>query len=157
MTYELFNPSTTISRKFSKQSWVKALELAMMNGWRPKGTHPPHHDFHLLNAEWPGIYLTNDSQIVTREDAFSLAVALEHSLCNIPDTNIKADWNLELWTEDDLPEWLSPEEKEIIDDGMEEEMLDIMGIDPYEFFRGDDKQILTSLMRFCRLGSFIIT
>ena len=129
----------------------------MLYGWRPRGTHPPsHHDFHLLNADWHGIYLTNDGQIVTREDAFSLAAALEQSLCNIPDINIKIDWNPESWVDDELPEWLSPEEKEIIEDGMEDEMLDIMGIHPFEFFRGDDKQLLTDLIRFCRLGSFII-
>ena len=51
---------------------------------------------------------------------------------------------------------LSPEEKELIEDGMEDEMLDIMGIHPFDFFRGDDKQLLTGLIRFCRLGSFII-
>jgi hypothetical protein len=158
MIYELFNPSTTISRKFSRQSWVKGLELAMLYGWRPKGTRPPsHHDFHLLNADWQGIYLTNDGQIVTREDAFSLAAALQKSLDDIPNENIKIDWDPKLWTdEDDLPEWLSPDEKVFIEEELEGEFLDIMGIHPFEFFRGDDKQLVTDLIRFCRLGSFII-
>src|SRR4026207_1303981 len=129
MNYELFHPSTLISRKFSRQSWVKALELARLYGCRPRGTQPPHQDFHLLNAEWPGIYLTNDGQVVTREDAFLLAAALEKSLADISDENIKIDWNPELWADgDDLPEWLSPEEKEMVAEEMEREFLDIMGI-----------------------------
>ena len=158
MTYELFNPSTAICRKFSRQFWAKALQLAGLYGWQPMGTHPtPNHNFCQLNADWNGSYFTNDGQIVRAEDALSLAAALERSLDDISDVNIEMDWNSQFLLEDNLPEWLSPEEKELVQEGMEEEMLDIMGIDPHEFFGGDDKQILTSLIRFCRLGSFMIT
>ena len=88
MIYELFNPPTMISRKFSRQSWAKALDLAKLNGWQPMGTQPPtSHDFHLLNADWDGTYLTNEGQMVTAVDALSLANALQRSLDDIPDFN----------------------------------------------------------------------
>ena len=157
MPYELFNPSTSISRKVSRQAWAKALELAKLSGWQPKGTQPPSaHDFHKLNAEWDGTYLTNESQTVRAEDALSLAAALEKSLDDIPDTNMEMDWNPKYWLEEDLPEWLSPEERESIEDGLEDEFLDIEGIHPFEFFAGDEKRHLAGLIRFFRLGSFEI-
>src|SRR5574342_43488 len=159
MSYDLFNESTSTCRKFSRQSWAKLLELARLYGWRPMGTCPPSNiDFHKLNADWHGAYLTNDGQTVSREDAFSLAAALEKSLDDLPNENLKIDWNPELWTdEDDLPEWLSPEERELIEEGLEAELLDIMGIPPFEFFAGDEKRDLIAFIRFCRLGSFVIT
>ena len=159
MSYDLFNESTSISRTFSRQSWVKLLELAMRYGWRPMGTCPPSYfDSYKLNADWPGVYLTNDGQKVSRVDAFALADALERSLKDIPKDNAKINWNAELWTdEDDLPEWLIPEEREFIQDELEFEFLDIMGIHPFEFFAGDTKRDLISFIKFCRLGSFVIT
>jgi len=157
MTYELFNPSTTICRKFSRQHWAKALELARLYGWRPVGTRSPStHDFHKLGADWNGTYLTNDGQVIKAEDALSLAVALERSLDDIPDANIEMDWNPRFWVEDELPEWLSPFEKEMIEDGLEDELLDMMGIHPFEYFAGDEKRHLTQFIRFCKLGSFVV-
>jgi hypothetical protein len=159
MIYELFNPFTTISRRFSRQSWAKALELAKLNGWQPMGTQPPpFYDFELLNADWDGTYLTNEGQAVIAEDALSLADALQKSLDDIPDFNtIEMDWNPRFWVEDDLPEWLSPDERERIEEGLEDEFLDIRGIHPFEFFAGDEKRRLVEFVRFCRLGSFIIS
>jgi len=158
MIYELFNPSTTISRTFSRQSWAKALELARLNGWQPMGTQPPvSYDFQLLNADWDGTYLTNEGQAVRAEDALSLANALQKSLDDIPDFNsTEMDWNPKFWIEDDLPEWLSPEERDLIEEGLEDEFLDIIGIHPFEFFAGHEKRSLAEFIRFCRLGSFII-
>jgi hypothetical protein len=157
MSYELFNQATEISRKISRQSWVKALELARLYGWQPKGTHPPSiYDFHSLNADWHGTYLTNESQMVRAEDALSLAETLEKALDDIPDANTEMDWNPKFWIEDEFPEWLSPEEKAFIEDGLEDELLDIVGIHPFEFFAGDEKRTLTGFIRFFRLGSFII-
>src|SRR5262245_15574478 len=112
MSYDLFNPSTTISRKFSRQFLTKALELAELYGWRPLGTQPPfRHDFHKLSAEWDGAYLTNDGQMIKAVDALSLAAALEKALDDISDARVEMDWNPKFWVGDDLPEWLSPEEK----------------------------------------------
>ena len=157
MAYELCNQTTEICRKLSSQSWAKVLELARFYGWQPIGTRPPSiYDFHSLNADWSGTYLTNDGQIVKTEDATSLAYALQKSLDDIPDVNLEVDWNAKYWFEDDTPEWLSPEEKEMIEEGLKDDLLDIMGIHPFEYFAGDQKPHLTEFIRFCRLGSFII-
>jgi hypothetical protein len=136
MTYELFNPSTTVCRKFSKQFWAKALELARLC--------------------WHGSYFTNDGQVVKAEDALSLAAALERSLDDISDVNVEIDWNSQFELEDELPEWLSPEERAMIEEGLYDGMLDIMGLHPFEFFTGDEKRHLIQFIRFCRLGSFEI-
>jgi hypothetical protein len=157
MSYELFNQATEISRKISRQSWAKALELAMLYGWQPKGTHAPSiYDFHSLNADWHGTYLTNECQMVCAEDALSLAETLEKALDDIPDASRETDWNPQFWIEDELPDWLSPEEKAFIEEGLEDELLDIVGIHPFKFFAGDEKQHLTGFIRFFRLGSFMI-
>ncbi len=157
MSYELFNPYTAICRKFSRQFWSKALDLAELYGWQPLGTQPPSvYDFHQLNAEWDGTYFTNDGQMIKAQDASSLAAALEKALEDIPDANPRMDWNLKLWLEDDLPEWLSPDERELIDDGLKDSLLDIMGVNPLEYFAGDEKYNLKRFIRFCRLGNFII-
>jgi hypothetical protein len=120
------------------------------------GTRPPSHvDFYKLGAEWDGGYFTNDGQTVKAEDAHSLAAALERSLDDIPNDNVPLDWN-SIQVEDDLPEWLSPEERSIIEEELQDGLLDIMGISPVEYFAGDEKSHLKEFIRFCRLGSFEI-
>lgn len=157
MSYELFNPSTAIYRKFSRQHWAKALELARLYGWHPMGTRPPlKHDFHKLGADWDGTYLTNDGQMIKAEDALSLANALEKALDDIPDARVEMDWNPKFWIQDDLPEWLSPSEKEMIEEGLEDGLLDITGMHPLEYFAGDEKYHLAQFIRFCKLGRFVI-
>lgn len=157
MTLELFNEATLISRRYSREFLEQALRLAQSHGWKPVGTHLPA--LHVLNVpflDWDGSYLTNDGQVVLTEDARSLASALERALDDIPDTNFAMDWNPKLWREDDLPEWLSPEEREMIEDGLEEYSRDRLETHPFEFFAGDEKQHLIWFIRFCRLGSFTI-
>ena len=157
MSYELISRSTILCRTFSRQFWAKALELARLYGWKPLGTRPPSHiDFYQLGAEWDGGYLTNDSQTVKTEDAHSLAAALERSLDDIPNDNMPTDWNSLFQHEDDLPEWLSPEEREFIEEELHDGLLDILGLSPVEYFAGDEKQHLKEFIRFCRLGSFEI-
>ena len=157
MTLELYNTATAISRKYSWQFWGKALELGRSYSWKPLGTRLPSiSSLGGLHEVWTGTYLTNDGQIVLTEDARSLANALERALDDIPDTAAAMDWNPSFWTEDDLPEWLSPEEREMIEDGLQEHSADVARIHPYEFFAGDEKQLLKEFIRFCRLGSFTI-
>jgi hypothetical protein len=157
MSYELINQSTEICRKFSRQCWTKALELARLYGWRPMGTLPPFlFDFYQLNADWSGTYLTNDGQTVRAEDAYFLAAALERSLEHIPTVNHSIDWTSKFWLDDDLPEWLSPDERAMIEEELEDGLLDILGTHPLEFFAGDDRRQLMEFIRFCRLGSFDI-
>ena len=157
MSYELISQSTILCRTFSRQFWAKALELAGLCGWKPMGTRPPSHlDFFQLGAEWDGGYLTNDGQTVKREDALSLAAALERALDVIPNDNIPMDWNCVFRQEDDLPEWLSPEERAMIEEELQDGLLDIMGTSPVEYFAGDEKRHLKEFIRFCRLGGFEI-
>jgi hypothetical protein len=157
MTLELVNANTSLSRKYSRQFWGKALELARSYGWRPSGTQPPViPGFHSLKILWDGTYLTNDGQTVAAADARSLADALARALDHIPDTGAAPQWNPRLWIEDELPEWLSPEEREIIEDGLEAFAPDARAMRPLDFFAGDEKQYLIGLIRFCRLGSFLI-
>jgi hypothetical protein len=156
MSYELISRSTILCRTFSRQFWSKSLELAGLYGWKPMGTRPPLQvDFYKLGAEWDGGYFTNDGQTVKAEDAHSLAAALERSLDDIPNDNVPLDWN-SIQVEDDLPEWLSPEERAIIEEELQDGLLDIMGISPVEYFAGDEKSHLKEFIRFCRLGSFEI-
>src|SRR5262245_18962554 len=157
MSYELVNQSTEVCRTFSKQFWAKAMELALSYGWRPMGTQAPLDlNFYELNADWHGAYLTNDGQTVKAEDAFLLAAALEKSLEYISDVTIKIDWNSVFRVEDDLPEWLSPDERELMEEELQDSLLAIMGVHPLEFFAGDEKRHLKEFIRFCRLGSFEI-
>ena len=157
MSYDLFNPSIALCRKFSRQFWAKALELARLYGWQPLGTRPtPGLDFSKLGADWPGVYLTNDGQIVSAEDAYALAAALERSLVDISDVRIDTDWDFNLWLEDDLPEWFSPVERELVEEELQDGLLDIRGTHPLEFFAGGEKPYLVQFIRFCRLGSFEI-
>lgn len=158
MSFEFVNQYTEICRTFSRQGWTKTLELARLYGWQPMGTLPPAiYDFPKLEADWNGTYLTNDGQTVKAEDARALAAALERSLNDIPAVNRKLDWSSKFWLEDDLPEWLSPEEREMIEEELEDGLLDILGTHPLEFFAGDEKRLLADFIRFCRLGSFEIS
>ena len=157
MSYELISRSTVLCRTFSRQFWAKALELAGLYGWKPTGTRPPSRiDFYEIGAEWDGGYLTNDGQMVKAEDARALAVALERSLDDIPNENLPLDWMSMFRQENDLPEWLSPEERELIEEELQDGLLDIMGVHPIEYFAGDEKRHLKEFIRFCRLGSFEI-
>jgi hypothetical protein len=157
MSYELIHPSTQTTRTFSRQFWAKALELAQSYGWKPLGTRPPPHlDFYELCAEWDGRYSTNDGQTVNAEDARSLAAALERSLDDIPNEPPPTNWNSIAQLDDDLPEWLSPEEREFVEEELQDGLLDIMGMNPLDYFAGNEKRHLKQFIRFCRLGSFEI-
>jgi hypothetical protein len=157
MSYELIHRSTQTARTFSRQFWSKALELARLYGWKPLGTRSPSNlDLYELCAEWDGRYLTNDGQTVEAEDARSLAAALERALDDIPNETVPTDWNAMVRLEDDLPEWLSPAEREFIEEELQEGLLDVMGINPLELFAGAEKRHLKQFIRFCRLGSFEI-
>lgn len=121
------------------------------------GTQPPaKYGYYKLCADWHGTYMTNDGQIVRAEDALSLAVALEKSLDDIPNTHIPIDWNPKFWIQEEYPEWLSPDEIDMMEEELQDGLLDIMGTHPFEFFAGDMKAELATLIKFCRSGSFEI-
>ena len=158
MYYHLSSQSTVSRKKFRREAWAKVLSLAMLYGWQPMGTHPATRIevFGLDPEDWDGTYLTNDGQIVIAEDALSLAMALERSLDDIPDFNIELDRVTKIQEEDDLPEWLLPEEGVIIEYGTKDQPLDHPEIHPFEYFAGDEKRHLVDFIKFCQLGSFII-
>jgi hypothetical protein len=165
MSYQLSNRSTNTLQTISKESWSKILSLARFYGWEPRGTLPPFiHNLRQpayedgTRAPWDGTYLRNEGQVVQADDAFALAVALQMSLDDIPDVNPER----ELATDDELPDFLSPAEKEMIRDGLkgmelqDHEALPLR-ILPFEYFAGDAKQNLAEFIRFCMLGEFIIS
>lgn len=166
MNYQLSNPSTRSIQTLSRETWSKILSLARFYGWQPLGTLPPYL-YNLraptngLKGGWDGNYVRHEGQVVQAEDAYALATALRASLDDIPDVNPERELSPE---EDDLPEWLSPAEKNLIRKGLEdhpeeyedhdETPLDIL---PFEYFAGDAKQNLTEFIRFCKLGEFVIS
>jgi hypothetical protein len=160
MNYLLSNRPTSSLQTLSRETWFRILGLARFYGWKPMGTLPPFI-YNLRkptygeggNDRWDGTYLRNEGQIVQAEDAFALAMALQTSLDDIPDVNPER----ELTMQDDLPEWLSPKEKAMIRDGLEEIEQSPLGILPFEYFAGDGKQNLVDFIHFCRLGEFVIS
>lgn len=160
MNYLLSNRSTRSLQTLSKETWSRILGLAKFYGWQPMGTLPPFiHNLRRptyadeANDAWDGTYLRNEGQVVQAEDALALALALQMSLDDIPDVNPERD----LTIEDDLPDWLSPAEKAMIRDGLEEHEPAPLGILPFEYFAGDGKQNLTEFILFCMLGEFVIS
>ena len=158
MNYYLSSQSTIAREKFSVEAWVKVLSLAVSYGWRPMGTRLlAVFEFNDLEAEdWDGTYLTNDGQVVIQEDALSLAVALKRSLDDIPDFNIESDRAPSNPDLQETPDWLSPIERAIVEAGLEEHMLDLVEVHPFEYFAGAEKQHLIDFIKFCRRGSFTI-
>ncbi len=157
MTLELINRNSSLRRKFSREFVGKALELAQCHGWRPLGTRLAGADGAThLNALWLGTYLTNDGQTVLAEDALNLAQALENALTNISDDAGGFDWQPVRWRDDDLPDWLSPAEREQLEEGLMAHAPVGIELHPFEFFAGAEKSYLVEFIRFCRLGSFSI-
>lgn len=164
MNYQLSNQYTRALQSLSKEAWSRLLSLALFYGWQPMGTLPPfiHNLREPAYGDWDGTYLRAEGQTVREEDALALAIALRLSLDDIPDANPERDLTLE----DDLPEWLSPAEKTMMCDGLEDtdfqEHLDEheqtpLGILPFEFFAGDGKQNLVDFIHFGMLGEFVIS
>jgi hypothetical protein len=155
MTYQLSNQSTRALQSLSRDTWSRVLSLGMFYGWHPMGTLPPY--IHNLrgspHGNWDGTYVRAEGQTVRSEDALMLAIALRMSLDDIPDVNPDRD----LILEDDLPEWLSPAEKAMLLDGLEDYEDISLGVLPFEFFAGDAKQNLVDLIHFCMLGEFVIS
>ncbi len=157
MSYDLVSAAGAVCRTYSRQFWAKALELACEYGWQPAGTSPaPHIDFQQLHAEWDGNYTTNDGQAVTAPDARAFAAALERSLDDISEKGTAVAWDIDGFRKYELPAWLSPAEKERIEEELQDGLLDILGMPPLAFFAGAEKYYLAQLVRFCRLGSFVI-
>ena len=162
--YLLSNRSMNALQTLGGESWSRILSLARFYGWQPMGTLPPFiHDLRKpaygegTNGVWDGTYLRMEGQTVREADALALAIALQMSLDDIPDVNPERDLDMD----DDLPEWLSPAEKAMIRDGLQERLEEReeipLGILPFEYFAGDAKQNLVDFIHFCMLGEFVIS
>jgi hypothetical protein len=161
MTYHLSSQSTVAREKFSGEAWVKALNLAVFYGWQPMGTRLSSviesYGFGIEEwEEWDGTYLTNDGQSVIAEDALALAAALERSLDDIPDFKVENPRRAETERHNQRPEELSPVERAVIEGGLNDHLLGLMEVHPFQYFAGDEKRHLAGFIKFCRLGSFTI-
>lgn len=65
----------------SGAGWADLLQLAVDYGWQPIGTGPPRGT---LKQDWPGIYHSNEGQLVYARDANQLADALNRFLNDTP-------------------------------------------------------------------------
>ena len=110
MGYDLFSTETNHDYHFNNRGWVWILEIAQNHGWIPKGTIydvdylvneedrfrreeedlPPMNDIERSNYRkeleetvetWDGVYVYNEGQVVTEEDANNLRGALFRA-CN---------------------------------------------------------------------------
>lgn len=158
MSYHLSCQSTIAREKFSAEAWVKALTLAVSYGWQPMGTRLPSviECCGFSVEDWDGTYLTNDGQTVSTEDASALAVALERALDDIPDFDIEIEHEIETRKEENPSEPLSPVERAVLEAGLEDHLLGLVEVHPFEYFAGDEKLHLADFIKFCRLGSFTI-
>jgi hypothetical protein len=66
--------------RWSFDAWPMVLRIARDHGWIPMGTKAPKGV-----SEWPGLYESNDHQVVRGEDARNLAVALELAVSSMTD------------------------------------------------------------------------
>ena len=60
--------------------WRRLYAFAIEGGWNPLGTLPPEYFTEEEKANWSGTYFSNNYQIITSEDALSMAFALEKML-----------------------------------------------------------------------------
>jgi hypothetical protein len=78
MTLDLRRDKEDIS--ISLPTWARAYALAIEGGWEPLGTLPSKYLSEEDKKTWEGNYDSNDGQVITDEDARSMASALETML-----------------------------------------------------------------------------
>lgn len=144
MGYDLCN-ETGETFRFNFTEYPQVIELALKYGWKPKGTKIPHwHDeMYEERDDWPGIYCSNDYQVVSAEDTNNMADALDRSL---PDILAKPVYSVD--------------EKDVMkikcDDGTILEGVPLGyydDLDPVSFW-GGRPQLIKDFIKFLRLGSY---
>jgi hypothetical protein len=80
MGYDLTTDTTYV--RMNIFTFPHVLRLAVDQGWNPMGTRNGHPD---LYSEWDGSYLSNNRQVILKEDALNLATALETLLKTAPE------------------------------------------------------------------------
>ena len=96
MGYDLISESGQELR-FNYRGYPHIIDLALQYGWEPLGTTMPawHDEKYGKRDDWPGIYCSNDYQVVSAEDANNMADALGRAqldLRNKQITNPSDDW-----------------------------------------------------------------
>jgi len=86
-----------VEKRLNVDVWDMLTKLAETGGWQPAGTQDPSYwgdpewSFS-INPQWNGNYYTNDYQIITDDDARSLAAGLRIALDDIPDLSGPPIW-----------------------------------------------------------------
>lgn len=95
MGYDLNNNKGKYFR-WNMWGWAEVFNLALAYGWQPKGTkldmdarYDTYEDYENHVESLDGTYFSNDGQKVLAEDAFAFSQALESSLDDIPDEDVK--------------------------------------------------------------------
>ena len=143
---------------FRHMVWARMLYLADDHGWQPAGTVSPyeHNDpnsKYYIPEPWYGGYASNDGQMVTSNDAYAFADALERACERIPDERILSGEHVKV---ENLPASINDPVVNLLVrigcvDTVPREFLNV-----YEFFSGDGKTAIKELIAFCRQGEFYL-
>ena len=114
--------------------WGGACQLGVLYGWRPAGTR-------LDEPGWTGGYFSNDAAQVTRDDALSLASALERALHDPDPERLSPDERIET-VPADLRDYLRDAE----------DVREVVG----RLAHASQRRCLESYVRFLSRGSFTI-
>ena len=169
MGYDLYTEAEGVDGKdgyfrWNIWGWPPILNLGTMYGWEPAGTtiqpltpeliqehsiseeEARRHNIHAV--EWEGSYHGNDGAIVSAEDASKLADALEASLDDIPDFEIKTPGAQEDGTVR-LDNKAHEKHRQSLRDGA-------MAAYAVEYSGKENKEYIRKFIKFLRLGAFSI-
>ena len=147
MGYDLSNVNGKYFR-WNMWGWAEVVNLALAYGWQPKGTEisqgrfENYEDYENFKESHGGSYFGNDGQMVAEEDAEAFSDALESSLDDIPDEDIKDRSNT------------------IIDDSFMKERAKVWGQEKATLVTGfsgkENKDYLKDFISFLKDGAFYI-
>jgi hypothetical protein len=161
--------------RFSQGRWGAVLKLAHEHGWEPAGTVPPEFTVYAPDgvtvdevrtraerqsyANWEGGYFTNDTQVVSDEDAANIADALERALDDVPYGGNGDDLlNSTQYQAAQRGELSREELDKVLEQVMERRAGSPPRIPPQTptwYFAGE-KDYLREFITFCRAGAFVI-
>ena len=145
---------------FNYDTWWDIISLAVGCGWEPTGTGPPRG---VLLKNWPGVYFSNDGQLLYARDARRLADILQ-KVVDAPtvDSLEFASSRLKRWRKSPVGRQASKAMQRF------RELVDALGASgtgkktrspsrsQLWILSGDGKSSLRDFIRFCRGGSFRI-
>ena len=149
MGYDLSNVNGKYFR-WNMWGWAEVVNLALAYGWQPEGTELEYSDqrfdsyqqWEEVSQSLGGSYYGNDGQMVAEEDARAFGEALETSLDDIPDEDIK------------------DRSSTIIDDAFMTERAKVWGQEKATLIAGfsgkENKDYLKEFVSFLKNGAFYI-